>query len=400
MRPPPKGPLNGVTVIDLGQIYNGPYATFLMAMAGAQVIKIEPKGGENLRRRAAVGGAAMPFAMLNSNKHFATLDLKQPRGRELLLEMVRRGDVLVENFSVGAMERLGLGGARLIAENPRLIYASGTGYGRTGPMKDFPAMDIAVQAMSGLMSVNGYEDRPPVKIGPAVADFMGGVHLYAAIVTALHARAHTGRGQMVEVSMMESVYASLASNLGLFHSSGGRAPERTGNRHGGMAESPYNLYPAQDGHIAIVASSDAQWQRLLRVIGRPDLVGDARYATLRARVERMSEVDQLIEQYTSRRTRDQAFRELIGADITCAPVRNIAELVEDDHLRAREAIEWVDHPLYGRMPLPRSPLRFSDAPLATLEPSGEAGRDNALVFGEWLGLGAEAVAELERAELI
>jgi crotonobetainyl-CoA:carnitine CoA-transferase CaiB-like acyl-CoA transferase len=400
MRAPPRGPLNGITVIDLGQIYNGPYATFLMAMAGAQVIKIEPRGGENLRRRAAVGGAAMPFAMLNSNKHFVTLDLKQARGRELLLEMVRRGDVLVENFSVGAMERLGLGWERLTAENPRLIYASGTGYGRSGPMRDYPAMDIAVQAMSGLMSVNGYEDRPPVKIGPAVADFLGGVHLYAAIVTALHARSQTGRGQMVEVSMMEAVYASLASNLGLFHASGGLAPERTGNRHGGMAESPYNLYPALDGHIAIVASSDAQWRRLLGVIGRSDLIDDPRYATLSARVERMNEVDQLIEDYTSGRTRDQAFRELIGADITCAPVRNIAEVVDDEHLRARQALEWTDHPLYGRMPLPRSPLRFSDAPLATLEPSGEAGRDNVTVFGDWLGLGADGVAELERLQLI
>ena len=211
-----KGPLSGVTVIDLGQIYNGPYCTFMMAMAGAEVIKVEPIGGENLRRRAAVGGAAVPFAMLNSNKKFVTLNLKSVPGRDVFLRMIGRADVLVENFSVGAMERLGLGHETLCELNPQLVYASGSGYGRSGPMKAYPAMDIAVQAMSGLMSINGFEDRPPVKVGPAVADFFGGVHLYAAIASALFERHTTGRGQMVEVSMMESVYASLASNLGLY----------------------------------------------------------------------------------------------------------------------------------------------------------------------------------------
>lgn len=395
-----RGPLSGVTVIDLGQIYNGPYATFMMAMAGAEVIKVEPIGGENLRRRAAVGGAAVPFAMLNSNKKFVTLNLKAPLGREVFLRMVRKADVLVENFSVGAMERLGFGNEELRQINPRLVYASGSGYGRTGPMKGYPAMDIAVQAMSGLMSINGFEDRPPVKVGPAVADFFGGVHLYAAITTALYDRERTGRGQTVEVSMMESVYASLASNLGLYYAKQGQISARTGNRHGGMAESPYNSYPAKDGFIAIVASSDEQWKRLLAAIGRPELVGDARYATLKARVQRVDEVDAIVEGFTRARTRDEAFATLIGAGVTCAPVRDIGEVVNDPHMQERGALEWVDHPLYGRMPLPRSPLRFSEAPLPAIEPSGEAGRDNAWVYGEWLGLGEAAVAGMARQRVI
>jgi crotonobetainyl-CoA:carnitine CoA-transferase CaiB-like acyl-CoA transferase len=155
------GPLSGVTAIDLGQVYNGPYCTFLMAMAGADVIKIEPLTGENLRRRAEVGGAALPFAMLNSNKRFVSLNLKAPEGKELLREMVKRGDVLIENFSPGAMARLGLGYDALREINPRLVYASGSGYGLSGPMKNYPAMDITVQAMSGVMSINGFPDRPP-----------------------------------------------------------------------------------------------------------------------------------------------------------------------------------------------------------------------------------------------
>ena len=395
-----QGPLNGVTVIDLGQIYNGPYCTFLMAMAGARVIKIEPKGGENLRRRAKVGGAAVPFAMLNSNKEFISLDLKSARGKELFCGMVARADVVIENFSQGAMERLGLGYDALKLINPRLVYASGSGYGRSGPMREYPAMDIAVQAMSGLMSINGFDDRPPVKVGPAMADFMGGVHLYAGVVTALFERGNTGKGRLVEVSMMESVYPSLASNLGLYYARKGQVSARTGNRHGGMAESPYNAYPTQDGFIAIVAASDEQWNRLLVVIGRADLVGDPRYATLAERVARMDEVDAVVSEFTRSRGKEDAFQQLVQAGVTCAPVRDLNEVVHDEHMLGRKALEWVEHPIYGRMPLPRSSLRFSEVPMPEIEPSGEVGRDNASVYGEWLGLGPDGVAELVREQII
>ena len=400
MKSSTQGPLNGFTVIDLGQIYNGPYCTFLMAMAGARVIKVEPKGGENLRRRAKVGGAAVPFAMLNSNKEFITLDLKSARGKELFRSMIAKADVVIENFSQGVMERLGLGYDRLRQINPALVYASGSGYGRSGPMRDYPAMDIAVQAMSGLMSINGFEDRPPVKVGPAVADFMGGVHLYAGVVTALLERARTGKGRLVEVSMMESVYPTLASNLGLYYAKKGQISARTGNRHGGMAESPYNAYPTTDGFIAVVAASDEQWNRLLGVIGRSDLVGDPRYATLGERVARMDEVDAVVAAFTSVRSKADAFRQMVEAGVTCAPVRDLDEVVNDEHMLGRQALEWVEHPLYGRMPLPRSSLRFSDTPMPAIEPSGEVGRDNLSVYGEWLGLGPDGVAELARAQVI
>ena len=395
-----QGPLNGVTVVDLGQIYNGPYCTFLMAMAGARVIKVEPKGGENLRRRAKVGGAAMPFAMLNSNKEFISLDLKSERGKELFRAMIAKADVAIENFSQGAMERLGLGYDSLKQINPRLVYASGSGYGRSGPMMNYPAMDIAVQAMSGLMSINGFEDRPPVKVGPAVADFFGGVHLYAGVVTALFERNTTGHGRLVEVSMMESVYPSLASNLGLYYATKGQVSARTGNRHGGMAESPYNAYPTTDGFIAVIAASDEQWNRLLGAIGRPELIGDPRYATLGERVARMDEVDAVVAAYTGVRGKNEAFAQLVGAGVTCAPVRDLDEVVHDEHMLGRQALEWVEHPIYGRMPLPRSSLRFSDTPMPAIEPSGEVGCDNAAVYGEWLGLGADGVARLVRDRVI
>ena len=393
-------PLQGVTVVDLGQIYNGPYCTFLMAMAGARIIKIEAKGGENLRRRGVVGGAALPFAMLNSNKTFATLNLKTARGCELLQAMVAKGDVLVENFAPGAMERLGVGYDVLRKINPRLVYGSGSGYGRSGPNMSYPAMDLTVQAMAGVMNVTGYPDRPPVKAGPALADFFGGVHLYGAIVTALYEREKTGVGRLVEVSMQEAVYASLASNLGLHYSQGNSVPPRTGNRHGGLAEAPYNVYPTQDGHIAIICVNETHWQSLLKAMQREDLAADPRYLDLKLRVEHMDEIDELVSGFTSKHEKQALFDLLMRHRVPCAPVRNLDEVVNDAHMHQRRALEWVQHPMYGRVCLPNSPLRFDGVEPMALKPSGELGRDNREVYGDWLGLSEAELARLVREEVI
>jgi CoA:oxalate CoA-transferase len=393
-------PLQGLTVVDLGQIYNGPYCTFLLAMAGARVIKIEARGGENLRRRAVVGGAALPFAMLNSNKTFATLNLKTARGCELLKAMVAKADVLVENFAPGAMERLGVGYDVLREVNPRLVYGSGSGYGLSGPNRDYPAMDLTVQAMAGVMNVTGFPDRPPVKAGPALGDFFGGVHLYAAILTALYEREHTGVGRLVEVAMQEAVYPSLASNLGLHYSRGNEVPPRTGNRHGGLAEAPYNVYPTADGYIAIICVTDAHWQKLVQAMERPELRDDARYLTLKGRVERMDEIDALVGEFTARWRKQELFDLLMQHRVPCAPVRDLDEVVNDRHMHARRALEWVDHPQYGRVCLPNSPLRFDGVEPMHLQPSGALGCDNRAVYGDWLGLSGSEIEQLEREEVI
>jgi CoA:oxalate CoA-transferase len=393
-------PLSGITVIDLGQIYNGPYCTFLLAMAGARIIKIEPRTGENLRRRTTVGGGAVPFAMLNSNKQFVTLNLKHPRGRELLLEMVSRSDVLVENFAPGTLDRLGAGFEALRARNPKLIYASGSGYGLTGPHRDYPAMDLTVQAMTGVMSITGFAGNPPVKSGPALCDFFGGVHLYAALVTALFDRERTGLGRRVEVSMQEAVYPSLASSLGRLAAGIEQGPMRTGNRHGGLAEAPYNVYPTADGFIAILCVGEHHWESLLDAMGREELRGDPRFETLASRVQNMDAVDALVSDFTRRRNKQALFELLIGLQVPCAPVRELAEVVADPHLHARRALESVDHPIYGPMVLPHSPLRFDGLSPLPIEPSRELGADNARIYGAWLGLPEEELRALERDEVI
>jgi CoA:oxalate CoA-transferase len=387
-------PLAGVTVVDLTQIYNGPYATYLMAMAGARVIKVEPHSGEHLRQRSATSGAALPFAMLNGNKASVTIDLKNPRGKKLLLAMAARADVLVENFAPGAMDRLGLGAAEVAAANPRIVYASGSGYGSDGPYRDYPAMDLTVQAMSGAMSVTGTPDGPPLKSGPAICDFFGGIHLYGAIVTALFERERTGKGRAVEVSMMEAVYASLSSNLGLFYGTEGRMPMRTGNRHGGLSLSPYNVYPARDGHIAIICNHQSHWLGLLKAMGREDLAADPRCADMKSRVANMAFVDELVGAWTGGIDKQPLFERLIAQRVPCAPVRDLQEVTHDPHLHVRGMLEAIDHPEFGRITVARSPLRYHGSAAPRLVPSAKLGAHNREILGGWLGLPESEVESL------
>ena len=392
-------PFAGVTVVDLGQIYNAPYATLLLALNGAEVIKVEPLTGENLRGRGRVAGAGAPFAMRNSNKKDVTLNLKDPEGVALLEKMVAKADVFVENFRPGVTDKLGIGPASLRAINPRLVYASGSGYGSTGPYRDFPAMDITIQAMSGIMSVTGFPDREPVKAGPAISDFMGGIHLYGAIVSALYRRERTGEGTTVEAAMLDSVYPSLMSSLGLYFGSTGDIPTRTGNRHSGMAEAPYNVYPTTDGHIALICVSDAHWRGLTQVMGRPELGDDPLYASRVLRVQRIDEVDRIVGEWTGTLSKAEVVDLLNKAGVPSAPVRELGEVVNDPHLRQRGMLSEMDHPELGPLVVPHSPIRVGDH-YAELVPSATLGQHNDEIYGGWLGLDAEELAGLRERGVI
>lgn len=200
--------------------------------------------------------------------------------------------------------------------------------------------------------------------------------------------------------MQEAVYASLASNLGLHHSMGNNVPPRTGNRHGGLAEAPYNVYPTADGHIAIICVSEAHWKALLKAMQREELLVDPRFATLKLRVEHMDEVDELVAAFTARHAKKALFDLLMGHRVPCAPVRNLDEVVNDEHMHARRALEWVEHPMYGRVCLPNSPMRYDGVEPVALRPSGELGRDNQEVYGDWLGLPTDEITRLQAEEVI
>src|SRR5438067_5317644 len=388
-------PLAGLTVIDFGQIFQGPYATFLLAKGGADVIKVEPPGGEPLRRRALPEKhATLPFAMLNQNKRAVTLNLKHARGRELLFEMVRRADVLLENFSPGTMDGLGVGWSVLREINPRLIYATGSGFGISGPDRDNLAMDLTIQAASGIMSVTGAPDGPPTKAGPTLVDFMGGIHLYAGILTALYDRDRSGEGRLVEVAMQETVYPTLAASFEYYYRTG-KVPPRTGNRQSGLNSAPYNVFATADGHVAIHVVTEAHFQNLLKAMGREDLADDPRFATNAARVAHIDETDALVEAWTRTLPKMEVFARAKEYRIPCAPVRTAPEVMNDPHMHERGMLERIDHPELGEIVVPTTPLRLHGTDKVAAGPSPTIGQHNAEIYGGWLGLSAAEIAELE-----
>jgi crotonobetainyl-CoA:carnitine CoA-transferase CaiB-like acyl-CoA transferase len=377
---------DGVRVLELGQVYLGPYCGLLFAQLGAEVIKVEPPGGEPLRFRSHDPIESHEFVMLNSNKRSVVLDLKSGAGRRALLDLVGTADVLIENFAPGVMERLRLAPARLLERNPRLVVASGKGYGSSGPYAHMSAMDITVQAMSGAAAATGQPDGPPTKAGAAFVDFSGGVHLFAAITTALFQRERTGRGQIVEVSMHDTVYPMLASSLGALHNHPERRlPERTGNRHTGMAVAPYNLYDTSDGWLAIICMSERHWRGLATAIGRPELIDDPRFASAKARVAHLDALDDEIASYTRARTRAELADDLQAAGVPCAPVKSIREVDRDEHLIQRGMIRSVEHPARGRVPVPASPLRLSDSPVGPLRAAPLLGQSTDELLAELTG---------------
>jgi formyl-CoA transferase len=334
----------------------------------------------------------MPFAMLNACKDSISLNLKSDKGREIFLRLVETADVVAENFAPGTMDRLGIGWEVLKDMNPRLIMASGSGYGQDGAYRDLMAMDITVQAMSGLMSVTGEPDGPPMKTGAAVCDFGGGIHMYGAIMTALFERMSTGKGNRIDIAMIDSTYMMMASNIGMQY--GTRRDEillRTGNQHGGLSLCPYSVYEASDGYVAIICNSERHWASLAHCMDRPDLIDDDRTRHNRDRVANMEMVDGLIRAFAASHTTESLSALLRERKVPSAPVRPLPDVMSDEALHDRGLLHRIDHPDFGVVSLPRSPLRLGGAKQADYRVSPTLARDNARIFGE---LGFD-VAELE-----
>ena len=395
---PQARPLAGVTVLDLGQIYNGPYCGYLLAMAGARVVKVEPPGGEGMRGR---GGAiaSYPFMMLNGNKEAVTLNLKSERGRGLLRDLAAQADVLLENFSPGTLDRHRVGSAALREINPRLIYAASTGFGRGGPHRDYLAMDITVQAMTGAIAITGNDGEPPLKAGPALCDILGGVHLYAAIVSALLRRERTGEGAVLDVAMQDAVFPTLTTALGAYYHQGGDPP-RTGNHHQNRAVAPYNVYAAADGHVAIICIRENHWSSLLKAMGKESLATDPRFQDMRSRAKNMEATDAVVEAWTSTLPKADVFRACQAHGVICAPVQSLDDVLHDPHLLERGALAKLAHEKYGEVILPNTPLRFEGESPPPVQLPRAAGADNAKVYGELLGLSEQDVAALAESGAI
>ncbi|MFN3231189.1 MAG: CaiB/BaiF CoA transferase family protein [Alphaproteobacteria bacterium] len=379
-------PLEGLRVLDLGHVYQVPYAGFLLAMAGADVVKVEPPDGEPLRARILVsGGASYPMIMLNASKRSIAIDLKRAEGRALFLELVAQADVLLENFSPGVMAKLGLGADTLLEINPRLIYASGTGYGLSGPDRDALAMDLTIQATSGMMGSTGEADRMPLKAGPAITDFLSGTHVYGGIMTALYDRERTGKGTKVEVAMIEAAFPALASNLGVYYGDRSKTQPRNGNHHGGNAIAPYTVFETNDGYVAIICVTDRHWDHLTVAMGREELMRDERFKDNKSRVAHIDQTDAIVAEWTGKLSRHEVMEIAREFRFPAAPVRGLDEVVADAHMHARGAIFDIEHPQLGTIALTSSPIRLGNIPPLHASDLSELDADRDAIIAEWLG---------------
>ncbi len=390
-------PLAGVTVLDFGQVYNGPYCGFLLAQAGARVVKVESLIGETLRARGEAASSTYPFSILNTNKESLTLNIKSTDGQALVKKLAAQVDVVLENFAPGTMDKYGIGAEALRAVNPRLIYASSTGYGNaSGPYRSYLGMDITLQAMTGVMSITGEDGGPPLKTAAAFADFIAGTHLYAGIVTALFARENSGEGATVDISMQDCVLPTLATALGSYYVAGAQQP-RAGNRHPGKALAPYNVYPAADGHVAIICIREGHWRKLCAAMGQPEMAEDERFATMALRAANMDETDALVSAWTQQHTRAEITAIAQEHGVICAPVNDLHDVVHDPHLAARGTIEQRAHPHLGEIAAIHTPLRFRDIDPPALTGAPELGGATAAVLAELAGVDAQELQRLRDA---
>jgi crotonobetainyl-CoA:carnitine CoA-transferase CaiB-like acyl-CoA transferase len=355
-------PLDGITVVDFTRVLAGPYCTMLLGDMGARVVKIErPGGGDDTRAWGPpfVGRESAYFLSLNRNKESLALDLKAPAARDIVTALLARADILVENFSPGTMEGLGFGYEAVSAAFPRIVYCSISGFGQSGPRRHEPGYDAVMQAEGGLMSITGPENGAPYRLGVAIADITAGMYAVHGITMALLARASSGRGQRVDVGMLDTTAALLTYQAASYFATG-EPPMRLGNRHPSIA--PYDTFAASDGELVIAVGNDDQWRRFCRVLEADALAGDDRFATNRGRVEHYAALHPLIARALVSRTRAWWVQELKAAAIPCGAVRDIAETLADPQLDARRMMEIVEHATEGKIRVLGVPVKLSDTP--------------------------------------
>ena len=362
------GSLSDLLILDLSRVLAGPYATMMLGDLGARVIKVEQPGrGDDTRRWGppfTANGESAYFLCVNRNKESMTLNLKSAEGRAILLELVKRADVLVENFKVGTMAELGLDYFSLHEENPGLIYCSITGYGQTGPYAHRPGYDIAIEAEAGIMSITGPADTPdsngePYKVGVAIVDITAGMNAVIAILAALHHRTQTGQGQHIDIALYDTQLSWLA-NVASSYLISGEAPKRVGNAHASIV--PYQTVSTADGWLMLAVGNDGQFARLCNVIGRPEWATDERFATNPARVAHRSTLIPALEAVLQTRPKAEWYALLTTAEVPCSPVNDIPTALADPHTAARQMVQTVNHPITGSIPLIGPAAKMSATP--------------------------------------
>jgi len=395
--------LDGLRLLDLTHMVSGPYAGMMLADLGAQTIKVEPPGaGEGTRRlladdpRNTLDGMGAYFLALNRNKQSVTINLKHEAGIALFYDLVRVSDIVLDNFSAGVTERLRIDYAHLAEINPRIITASITGFGGTGPDRDRVAFDLVTQAVGGTMSLSGPEGGPPTRFGPAIGDIGGGVMGVIGVLAALIARARTGRGQHVDISMLDA-QISFLNYVATVHALSGEIPGPLGNGH--FIHVPYNAYAARDGYVIIAIITDAFWKEFVRAFALADL-DTSENEQQPGRLRNKQHIDARITEFFQTDTQAHWLARLAEARIPAAPVNNIAQALHDPQVQARNMYPEVRTPLGGVTHIPGNPIKLSETHEERFEPPPLVGQHNAQIFGGLLGKTPEEIAALRAAGAI
>jgi crotonobetainyl-CoA:carnitine CoA-transferase CaiB-like acyl-CoA transferase len=396
---PSAAPLSGMRVIDLTRVLAGPFCAMTLGDMGAEVIKIEEPGkGDDTRGWPPfAGGEATYFLSVNRNKKSLTLNLKPVEGQQILRALIATADVVLENFRPGTMERLGFGYERLRQDNPGLVYCSISGFGESGPESSRPGYDLIVQGESGVMDLTGFPDGPPVKVGNSVADLVSGMAAAQGIALALLARERTGKGQKVEISMLDVMASLLTYQAGLYWNAGGK-PGRRGNQHPSIV--PYEVFQAQDAYLTLGVANNSLWERTCRAIGREDLTKDPRFDTEANRVANRGVLVPLLNEIFGARPADEWLSRLEHHGVPAGRIKTVAEVCESAHLKARGMAVTLPHPKAGSITMMGVPVRLHDTPGTITAPPPVLGEHTEEILTGLLRMPKAKVEHLRAAGVI
>lgn len=395
-----KGLLDGVVVLDLTRVLAGPYCGMLLADMGATVIKVEMvgKGDDSRAYGPFVKGESCYFMGLNRGKKGCTLNLKAEEGKEIFKEMVKKADILIENYRPGTMEKLGLGYDVLKKINPGLIYGAVSGFGHTGPYSKRAGYDIVGQAAGGLMSTTGWEGGAPTRTGTPMGDVLGGLNLTIGVLAALNNKNKTGEGEKVDIALVDSVVSAM-QNINMIYLNEGRIPSRIGNRY--ESTYPYDSFKTSDGDVIIGAGNDKLYAILCKEMGMPELIDDPRFKTVSDRVKNHVEIKAYIEDWTKGQTVDEVADRLTRVGVPSTPINTVDRCVRDPQIAgARNMFPSINQPGIGEVPTTNNALKFTNHPADPSVPAPMLGEDNEEIFTEFAGLTADRIEELKAGKVI
>ncbi len=392
-------PLADIVVLDLTRVLAGPYASMILADFGADVIKIEtPVSGDDSRAFGPfIGEESAYFMSLNRGKRSMTLNLKTHTGAEILQTMVKKADVIMENYRPGTMEKFALGYEDLKKVNPKIIYAACSGFGHTGPYSQKPAYDVIVQGMGGIMSITGHENGEPTKVGASIGDITAGLFTAIGILLALHHREKTGEGQKVDVSMLDCQVAILENAIARYLTSG-LVPQPLGNRHPSIT--PFESFRAKDGFLIIAIGNDKLWEKFCNLIERADLLEDARFCNNPNRTQNQKELSAILHSVFTAKTVEEWIKELETAGIPCGPIQNVVQILNDPQVNQREMIVETEHPIAGRVKMAGVPIKLSKTPGAVQEPAPLLGQHTEEILSGILGMTKEEIRGLRNKQVL